>query len=158
MSELRQQMFKKILVCLNGTDLAKQILPYATEIAQRFGSKLILLEVTVPPSAVVEPTTGYYHATPLKVVQRSEAEARTYLERTAKPLRKKGLEVECLVLQGDPGETIVRYAEENGIDLIALGTHGRSGLGRLVFGSVADTVLRKAGLPVLVRKPRETGK
>lgn len=158
MSDINQQMFKKILVCLNGTDLAEQILPYATEIALRFGSKLVLLEVTVPPSAVVEPTTGYYHATPLKVVQRSEAEARTYLKRTTKSLRKKGLEVECMVSQGDAGETIVRYAEENGVDLIALGTHGRSGLGRLVFGSVADTVLRKSGLPILVRKPRETDK
>lgn len=151
-------MFKKILVCLNGSDLAEQILHYATEIALRFKSKLVLLEVTIPPSLVVDATTGYYHATPVQKIQRSENVARAYLEPQAKMLQQKGLDVEYAVLQGDPGDTIVRYAEENEIDLICLGTHGRSGLGRVVFGSVADTVLRKSGLPILVRKPREAAK
>ncbi|MBI2831629.1 MAG: universal stress protein [Chloroflexi bacterium] len=151
-------MFKKILVCLNGTDLAEQILCFATEIAQRFGSKLVFLEVTIPPSLVVEPTTGYYHATPIDKVKRDEHIARVYLERLAELYRPKGLDVECIVLQGDPGNMIVSYAKETGIDLICLGTHGRRGLGRLVYGSVANTVLRKSNLPILVKKPQEAEK
>jgi nucleotide-binding universal stress UspA family protein len=55
------------------------------------------------------------------------------------------------------GEAIVDYAEGHEIDLIAIATHGRSGLGRLVFGSVADFVLREAGLPILVVKPKKSG-
>jgi len=149
-------MFKKILVCLDGSSLAEQILPYAVEEAQHFGSKLVLLEVTIPPSVVVESTTGYYHATPLEKIQREDNVSRAYLESLAQPLRDKGLDMECVTLPGKPGETIVSYADENEIDLIALGTRGRSGLGRLVFGSVADYVLKKSGLPILVRKPQET--
>ena len=148
-------MFKKVLVCLDGSSLAEQILPYATETALCFGSKVVLLEVTIPPSAVVEPLTGYYHATPLEKIKRDENEAKAYLKRVAQRLREKGLKVECVTLPGNPGETIISYAEENAVDLIVLGTHGRSGLGRLVFGSVADFVLKKSGLPILVRRPRE---
>jgi len=55
------------------------------------------------------------------------------------------------------GEAIVSYANENNISLIAIATHGRSGLGRLVFGSVADFVLRETGLPILVIKPKKSG-
>jgi nucleotide-binding universal stress UspA family protein len=55
------------------------------------------------------------------------------------------------------GEAIVSYADENSISLIAIATHGRSGLGRLVFGRVADFVLREAGLPILVIKPKKSG-
>ncbi len=151
-------MFKKILVCLNGSDLAEQILSYAAEIALRFGSQLVFLEVTIPPSLVIETTTGYYHATPIDKVQRDEDVARRYLECIAELYRPKGLDIECVVLQGDPGEMIVSYAKETGIDMICLGTHGRSGLGRLVYGSVANTVLRKSHLPILVRKPQESEK
>jgi nucleotide-binding universal stress UspA family protein len=57
-------------------------------------------------------------------------------------------------LLGSPGESIVSYADENGFGLIALVTHGRSGLGRLVFGSVADFIIRRSGLPILLIKPK----
>ena len=129
-------------------------MPYATEVARHFGSRVLLLEVTIPPSAVVEPSIGYYHATPMEKIKRSEGEAIAYLERVAKRLRKRGLEVECVTRQGNPGETIVSYADKNRVGIIALGTHGRRGLGRLVFGSVADFVLKKSGLPILIRKPQ----
>ena len=148
-------MFEKILVCLDGSGLAEQILPYAVEEAQHFNSKLVLLEVTAPPSAVVEPLTGYYHATPLKKILRKVDEAEAYLEQATQSLRDKGLAVEYETIQGDPGETIIQYAQENNISLIALCTHGHSGLGRLVFGSVAEHVLKEAGLPILIIRPQK---
>ena len=151
-------MFENILVCLDGSSLAEQILPYATEEARHFGSKLVLLEVTAPPSAVVEPITGFYHATSLKKVLRQADEAEAYLEQVTQSLKDKGLNVEYEAMQGDPGETIVRYAQENDIGLIALCTHGHSGLGRLVFGSVADHILKRAGLPILIIRPQEKKK
>jgi nucleotide-binding universal stress UspA family protein len=149
-------MFEKILVCLDGSDLAEEILPYAREVARRFGSKLVLLEVTIPPSVVVESTTGYYSARKPAEIQRKEEEAVTYLESIAQAIQAAGLEVEYLTLPGSAGRTIVSYADESGIDLIALGTHGRSGLKRFAFGSVAEHVLKESGLPVLVIKPHRS--
>ena len=86
-------MYKKILVCLDGSHLSEQILPHATEVARCCGSRIVLLEVTVQPSALVEPLTGYFHATPLDKILREEKEARTYLNRLARRLRKFGVKV-----------------------------------------------------------------
>ena len=149
-------MFEKILVCLDGSDLAEQVLPYATEIARRFRSKLILLEVAATPSAVVEPTTGYYRAPSPKALARREDEASEYLAEVTARLKGEDLEVEYLTQPGSPGRTIVNFAEDNGIGLIALATHGRSGIGRITFGSVADFVMKSSGLLNLVIRPRQS--
>jgi len=146
-------MFNRILVCLDGSTVTEQILPYAEEEARRFNSKLILIIVTYPPSVVVEPTTGYYHATSLEKIQKDMDHAATYLETVTEQFQKKGIDTDYEVLQGETGKVIVDYAAENNIDLIILGTHGRSGLGRLVFGSVTDYVLKHSALPILVKKP-----
>jgi len=146
-------MFEKILVCLDGSELAEGILPYAREVARQSGATLVLLEVTLPPSAIVEPTTGYYSATTPAEIQRQEDEAQAYLEGIARAIQEEGLAVEYLTLPGSPGYTIVGYARESGVGLIALSTHGRSGLKRLIMGSVAEHVLRESGLPVLVIRP-----
>ena len=156
-------MFERILVCLDGSELAEQILPYATEQALRFNSKLILLQVVNMPSSVYTasvagelPQTGDIIA---KQIQTQEVEARAYLDRVTKSLQKRGMNVEYVVLGPlQPGKAIVKYARDNAIDLICIATHGRSGLGRVVFGSVADLVLRESGLPILVIKPKETEK
>jgi nucleotide-binding universal stress UspA family protein len=149
-------MLPKILVCLDGSSLAEQVLPFVTEVALGCDSRVVLLEVTMPPSATVEPLTGFYRTTPIEKILREEEEARAYLKKVAQRLRKKGLKVSCVTVPGDPGETIVGYAKENAVDLVALSTHGRSGLQRLAFGSVADFVLKKSGLPILIRRPEET--
>ena len=152
--------FEKILVCLDGSKLAEQILPYATEVALRFDSKVVLLQVVTLPTAFVIPAVPGAPAIPvqtptlLEVVQKEEIEAKEYLEQVAQPLRKRGLQVECVTLQGSAGQTIINYSIENKIGLIAISTHGRSGLRRLVFGSVADFVLRESGMPILVIKPQ----
>lgn len=149
-------MFEKILVCLDGSDLAEEILPYVKEIAQRFESTLVLLEVTMPPSAVVESTTGYYSAPSPAEIERKEEEAQTYLEAIAQMMEKEGLKVEYLTLPGGAGKTIVEYAWESDTGLIALSTHGRSGLKRLAFGSVAEYVLKQSGKPVIIFRPHKS--
>ena len=146
-------MLKKILVCLDGSGLSEQIVPYIIEVALGCSSRVVLLEVTLPPSAIVEPLTGFYRTTPIEKVLREEAEAQVYLRRLAQRLRKRGLKVSTVTVTGDPGKTIVSYAKKNAADLIALSTHGRSGLVRLAFGSVAEYVLKRSGLPILIRKP-----
>jgi nucleotide-binding universal stress UspA family protein len=154
-------MFSKILVCLDGSELAEQILPYASEEAIYFGSELVLLRVITNPSSVPMAAAGVPAYTAEAVTQQIESEeqeSKAYLERLANPLREKGVRIQCVSLHGlQVGEAIVGYADESNVGLIAIATHGRSGLGRLVFGSVADFVLRESGLPILLIKPKKSG-
>lgn len=159
--EARQQegqMFERLLVCLDGSKLAEQILPYATEQAVRSGSKLVLLFAVNPPYTTHHPSVAIgLHADEVLVpteLEREDKKATNYLEQIAVPIEDKGVEVEMVVLQGSPGETIVNYADKNEIDLINMATHGRSGLGRALMGSVADYVVRGSGLPILLIRPK----
>jgi nucleotide-binding universal stress UspA family protein len=149
-------MFKKILVCLDGSKLGEQILPYATEEALHFKSKVVLIRVVMRLITVPEPAQPGYIPVPelAEQIKKEEKEAKQYLESVAQKMREKGIEVESIVLSGIPGDVIVRYADKNSIDLIAMATHGRSGIERIVFGSAADTILRKTSLPILVIKPK----
>lgn len=153
-------MFEKILICLDGSKLAEQILPYATEQALRFDSKVALLHVmSIPDRMAMASVAGATPQTPDMIeeeARRQKAEMKYYLEGVARALAEKGLDVQHIILEpSQVGEAIVRYAHENAFDLICLATHGHSGLGRVVFGSVADHVLRQSGLPILVIRPEE---
>ena len=147
-------MFGKILVCLDGSKLAEQIMPYAVEQAARFNSALYLIQV-VSLAGITTPTgiESVSVAVPDTMLKDAEFDARDYLEGLVPPLRQRGLQVHCVTMVGQPAESIVSYADENRFELIALATHGRSGLRRVVFGSVADYVIRKSGLPILLIKP-----
>jgi len=153
-------MFKKILVCLDGSELAEQILPYAVEEALHFQSKLVLFQVVPEPVAFSPGIPGAASIpirtdTMLEEAKKALNEARAYLEDIATPLRKKDIQVEAVSILGGAGEAILSYAEGNNINLITIATHGRSGLRRGVFGSVADYVLRESGLPMLVIRPQK---
>jgi len=152
-------MFEKILVCLDGSELAEQILPYAVEEALHFQGKLVLFQVVPEPVAFSPGIPGAASVpirtdTMLEEAKEALNEARDYLGGIATPLRKKGIQVEAVSILGRAGEAILSYAEGNNINLITIATHGRSGLRRGVFGSVADYVLRESGLPMLVIRPR----
>ena len=152
-------MFKKILVCLDGSEFAEQILPFAREEAVRFQGRLVLLEVVTVPTVIAPgvpgaPGPAVRTEGMLRHGQRDERMARAYLEQLAEPLRQAGLKVDCVSLIGTPGETIVSYAGQNSVNLITIATHGAGGVKRAVFGSVADFVLRHADIPILLIKPQ----
>jgi nucleotide-binding universal stress UspA family protein len=148
-------MFSKILVCLDGSKLAEQVLPYAIEQALHFKSQLVLLSVIVP----VTSTSTVWEPAPEGLVEKqAEAEkaAEVYLKNIVNRLsEEKRLRAEYLTLEGLVAETIVEYAQNNKVDLIAIATHGLGGLRRLAFGSVADFVLRNSNVPLLVIRPNE---
>jgi nucleotide-binding universal stress UspA family protein len=153
-------MFKKILVCLDGSELAEQILPFAEEQTLHFNSKLVLIRVNTEPGFIGLAVPGF-PGIPIetqgmgKQIEREQQEAEAYLKSIAeKLLTQRGLNAECVTLLGVAGETIVKYAIENKIELIAIATHGRSGPGRVVMGSVADYILRHAHLPILLIRPQ----
>ena len=158
---MRSPEFKKMLICLDGSRLSEQILPYAAEEAKRFGGKAILLRVLHEPAmytATVPGTVGVPAWTPGLEEQLSESqeEAKQYLlEKAGMMVEEYGLTVDSVTMHGPPGESIINYARDNEIDLIAIATHGRTGIERAFIGSVADHVLRESGLPVLVIRPRE---
>jgi nucleotide-binding universal stress UspA family protein len=77
-------------------------------------------------------------------------EAKSVLDAATSSLTAKGVQAESVILKGAPSDAIIAYASENNIDLIVMSTHGRTGLARLVFGSVAESVLHRAACPVLL--------
>ena len=133
-------MFKKILVCLDGSSFSEQALRYASEEATATGKKLVLLQVANIATTLPEP----------EQIAAEKAKAKTYLNKKAKSLKEMGIDAECVVIFGDPGRAIVDYAENSGIDLIAIATHGRGGITRMIFGSVAEYVIRNSKLPILL--------
>ncbi len=152
-------MFKKILVCLDGSELAEQILPYGIEQASHFDSQIVLCRVFSEPSITTIGIPGF-PAMPMetsglaKQTTKNETEAINYLKTVADRLQKQqGLQVDCTALIGPAGEAIVKYADQNGVELIAIATHGRSGLGRVLIGSVADYVIRQTRIPILLIRP-----
>ena len=149
-------MFSRVLVCLDGTSVAEQMLPYAAEIARKFSSPtLILIQVVQIPSSLAAASAQGAESIIEEEMRRLAHESGQYLEGHAASLRETGLKVETTTIEGSPGDAIVEYASDNDIDLIAIATHGRKNIGRLVFGSVADHVLRHTAIPVLSVTPKE---
>jgi nucleotide-binding universal stress UspA family protein len=149
-------MYERILVALDGSDLALRVLPHVEALARRFASHVTLLRAITPPSAIIAgsavgPTpVARPVVDPTPLVEAERREATEHLEAVGLPLSDSGVNAEYEVREGDAAEVITRGAAELGADLIAMTTHGRGGLGRLVFGSVADAVLRGAPCPVLL--------
>jgi nucleotide-binding universal stress UspA family protein len=138
-------VFKKILVPLDGSDAAQAILPFAQEVAATCGAELLLV------TAVQQ--VGVWDATlTLQVMDKEEATAAEYL---ADQAAKLGGKAKTSVVQGDAAEAILSAADNEKADLIAISTHGRSGLRRFLFGSVATKLLEAAKVPVLFLRPKE---
>ena len=152
-------MFERIAVCLDGSELAEQILPYAAEQACRFKSVLVLLRIVSEPILLTPGIPGVAGGAVVttrmeKQAEREQQEAENYLRTIAERIKEKyELHTECITLLGAPGQTIVDFASDNNIGLIAIATHGRTGPGRAIFGSVADFVLRQSRLPILLVRP-----
>lgn len=137
----------RILVPLDGSDLAIEVLGPAAELANLLDADLMLLQA-ISPAPYVE---GYYYVE--TDLDQQMADVRAALETTAERLRTAGRRVEVRTALGYPITVITETAKEEGIDLIAMATHGRGGLARLVMGSVATGTLQRAGLPVLLVRP-----
>jgi len=146
---------KRLVVPLDGSDLAEEALPCAVELAQKMTLELILLRVYLMPG-VAYPTGSY--APDWKLLdQEMQERAIEYLEGKSKQLRNEGLErVSFRVLEGNAAEKIIEIARENSDGLIAMSTHGASGIGRWVLGSVTERVIRYSDTAVLVVRAKRT--
>lgn len=141
-------MYKHILVPLDGSDLAEQALVEAKKLVGP-ESKITLFQVIRLPLPVMSPDVGL--SMPVIEMDDLMGEAMGYLNKVAADLAVEGIEANCDVVEADNvAEAITNYARDQGIDLIVKTTHGRGGLSRLVFGSVAEGVVRHAPCPVLL--------
>ena len=147
-------MFENILVCLDGSELAEQILPYANEQAKKFESKVILIQAISSPSSVISGTGPVTGPALQDQIKAEDDKATKYLSLIASKLQSEDIAVEYATVRGAAGHAIVEYAHENEVGLIAIATHGHSGIRRAILGSVADYVIRESHLPMLVIKPQ----
>ena len=141
-------MYKTVLVPLDGSSVAEQVLPHAVQFARGFRAAVVLFHVV--PSAGVA-------ASPLTPEEKARiAEVDQYLVQLKERLVKEGVkEASWAVTAGDPADEIIRYADRAGADLVVMSTHGRSEAYQWLFGSVASKVLQGLSIPVLILRPRE---
>ena len=147
-------MYRKILVPLDGSELAENVLPHVESIAKSYGAVVHLLTIIHKPF-VSQTFSDVKLTEPIldEAVGKEEAGADSYLNKVAKGLEGKGIKVQTTVHMGKPAEEIAIHAEVNGCDLIVIATHGRSGPSRLAFGSNADKLLKTSCVPVLMVRP-----
>ena len=147
-------MYRKILAPLDGSEFSECSLEHVKTIAQGCQVPEIILARVVEPIHAAD-MASYAEAgiDTVNLMRDVEASARTYINRIADNLKKEGLPVKAEVMTGWAGDTIMKYAEDQSVDLIIMSTHGRSGIGRWFMGSVAEKVVRHSHIPVLTVSP-----
>lgn len=144
---------RSILLPTDFSECGNYALTYAASFARTFGASIICVHVIEP----MVPTVGYSGMTePLPLADISaqlEDSAERELPKLAEGEECAGLEIEEVIVHGEAASEIVRVAKDRQVDLIVLSSHGRTGLGRILFGSTAEAVVRHAPCPVLVVKP-----
>lgn len=142
----------RILVPLDGSRMAEQVLPPVTPIARALGCTLVLFQV--PVVHVWGWSTGEWYMPIQGIMDSAVTDAETYLAEVARRLEQEGVAASTAVEIGSVSECIVDYAAGSQVDLIAMCTHGRTGLARWTLGSVADRVLRGVDVPILLVRAR----
>jgi nucleotide-binding universal stress UspA family protein len=143
---------KRILFATDFSDCAKAAQEYAAAFAAQFHAELHVLHV-LPDVALMVPDPGTSLSLPQNYVLDLKNDAQKAIDKLFPDAVKDGQTIVRSVRMGNPFYEIVNYAEENKIDLIVIGTHGRGALMHLLMGSVAEKVVRKAGCPVLSVRP-----
>ncbi|MFA5316946.1 MAG: universal stress protein [Dehalococcoidales bacterium] len=151
-------MYLHIMVPLDGSELAECVLPHVNAMARLLkGKEKISLVRVVPPLHLYEGTES---SLPPEERKQLEADgvrvAKDYLEQVVTKLNLNQVTVTTEVLSGQAAEKLNEFIENNGVDLIIIATHGRSGIGRWFAGSTADKLIRSASVPVLVVRPPQS--
>jgi len=141
-------VYKKIVIPTDGSKISIEAAEHAIELAKCSGGRVYGIYVIDIVPFVGLPTEGLWES--MKEVL--EKEGQTALKKVADIAKEKGVEIKTEILEGTPSKEIVDYAESKKADLIAMGTTGKTGLDRLLLGSVAERVLKKAHCPVLLVK------
>ncbi|UCC90873.1 MAG: universal stress protein [Dehalococcoidia bacterium] len=144
-------MYKKILVPLDGSEFSECILEHVRAVATACQvPEVVLLRVIEPwDPQIYDVPEGWQR----DVQKKAQTSAEGYLSKLANNLKQEGVAASTTVVQGKPVDEILNYASKNQVGLIAMSTHGRSGISRFAFGSVADRVIRYSAIPLLIASP-----
>jgi nucleotide-binding universal stress UspA family protein len=156
-------MYRTVMVPLDGSELAECVLPHVESITKGCGVRTVVFVCVVEqvhfPVGTLSDGGGVFTENDAAKIRKEDdkhnkAAAKEYLDRIIKRSKYDGVNLKAEVITGKPAESLADYAVKNGVDLIVIATHGRSGVSRWVWGSVADRVMRSACVPVLmVRAP-----
>lgn len=143
-------LLKTVVVPLDGSSLAEKVLPHVSNLAKKMDLEILLVRVYALP--IMGYTAEDYYTPNLdQLLEQAKEEARQYLEQKVTQLKGEGLRrVSSRFLEGDSARQIIDIARKTPDNLIAMCTHGRSGIGRLVLGSITNRVVRHSGDPVLI--------
>jgi nucleotide-binding universal stress UspA family protein len=143
-------MYKKILIAVENSEADRTILEHIEPLARLTEARLLLVHVADGWAA--------RHFDELNLRESEEMlEDRAYLARIRAEMQAQGFEVEAMLRMGDPAKEICRVAEEQGVDLIAMATHGHHGLGDVIHGQTVDHVRHKVRVPVLLLRQKPAG-
>lgn len=143
-------MFRKILFPIDFSQVSELVLSYVLSVADKYGSEIYIVHVTRDLTYFTELDIPYPSIYSFNQDIRQGAERKmddfcaTHLS---------GRKVVCQVLDGDPGAEILNFIDKNEIDLVIMGSHGRTGINRIFFGSVAARVTRNSPVPVMTIRP-----
>jgi nucleotide-binding universal stress UspA family protein len=145
-------MYQRILVPLDGSNLSEAVLPHAENLARTLNAEIVLLYVDVSPAPTFD-----LHESPLVPqpveVKIMHTDEKNYLKTVCARLEHEGLRVNYLLRDGMVADTIIKTAEVEQVDLIAMSTHGRTGMLRLLLGSVTEQVVHCSKIPVMLIRP-----
>ena len=152
-------MYNKIMVPLDGSELAECVMPHLEAIAT--GCKIthvvfvrVVAPIQLPARLPAQGEFGFQEKDRRAMDEQRKKTAAAYLEKIVQTTALEGAVLSYEVLEGKVAETLAQWAEQNGVDLIIIASHGRSGVGRWVMGSVADRLLRSICVPVImIRAP-----
>ena len=147
-------MYKTILVPLDGSNRAEAILRHVEELAHRYDAKVVFLQVVEPLLRLVSLEQGYATLC-MQGFLRRKKEAEAYLDALQREFRVKDIDTRACIRSGPIVEEILNAAEREGADLIAMASHGRTGLGRVFYCSVAAGVLSRVDRPLLLIRSRD---
>ncbi len=143
-------MYKKILVPLDGTPLSEAVLPHAEALAKSEGAEIVILRIpSLPAADLFARNPGMAQ----KIVEDVEIETDHYLQDETEQITKEGIKVSSMMREGPIPDVILKVAEEIHADVIAMSTHERSSLQKMLVGSVADKVVKFAHIPVMLIHP-----
>ena len=143
---MASNLYKKILIATDGSEYTKKAVDYGVDLSKHTGAKLHAIYVVDTAAFASIPMDAAWESM-YELLRQEGDEATKYV---AEKAESEGVEIERLTVEGHPADELIKYAENNSIDMIILGTIGKSGLDRFLLGSVAEKVVRNSKIPVLV--------
>lgn len=152
---------RNILLPVDGSEYSEAAIDYAVTLARVFKSRIHLLRIVDTPSAYAMLSRHMEAAATgdilNEIIESMRKETNEYLQQTAGRIRESGVEVTVVALEGYPGEQLIEHERRGYFQLVVMATAGRSGVGRVIFGSVAERMLKMGRSPVMMIRPPESG-